>query len=194
LLKDHFGVEAIVLHEVLSTNLQQFLPIECRFSDCSYYTSGFLALAAPNEVQSTTHGRSSAHSNAMFLGNNNHLAFHQTVDPAQFILTEKQRLRFARALRILGLQPEYHLSELETNIDPSNQEDDALWAICDAQLAKCPAPLKTSKSTKKKALQQHVHSKNKGKLHIPSFAITCADNATRARQTTLAAAPAHGNF
>jgi hypothetical protein len=106
----------------------------------------------------------------MFLKNDNHLAFHQTLDPAQLILTEKQRLRFARALRILGLQPQYHVSELESSIIPSTKDDAALWAICDKQLPECPAPLQTSEATKQKALRQYVHSKNKGKLQNPDTA------------------------
>jgi hypothetical protein len=160
-----------VLHEALSDNLQTFLPSAVYFGDCSYYTSGFVALTAPEKAQTPTHGRGSAHSNAMFLAGDNHLAFHQIVDPAQLVLTEAQRLRFARALRILGLQPQYHLSEMEASINPSTEDDDVLWAICDMQLPQCPAPLKTSQATKKKALWQYIDSKNKGKLQTPGSAI-----------------------
>jgi hypothetical protein len=161
MLKTHFGVETLVLHEVLSDNLQTFLPFESSYSDCSYYTSSFLALA--KEFQTPTQGRGSAEQTGVFLKSDNHLAFHQIIDPTLLILTEKQRLRFARALRILGLKPHYHLSELEANINPSTQ-DDAFWAICHQQLERCPAPLQTTEGTKKHALQEYIHSRNKGKL------------------------------
>jgi hypothetical protein len=163
-------VEAIVLHEVKSDELQTFLPGGCRFSEASYYTSCFLALAAPEEARTPTQGRRSVHPSGMFLKCDNHLAYHQTVDPAQFILTEKQRLQFARALRILGLQPQYHLSELQASINPTTKDDDDLWTICDKQLPDCPKPLPTSDATKRDALRQYIRSKNKGKLKTPEFA------------------------
>ncbi|KAF1851796.1 uncharacterized protein K460DRAFT_41392 [Cucurbitaria berberidis CBS 394.84] len=130
ILRTHFGVEAIVLHEVLSGNVQSFLPEDTFQGDCIYYTSCFLALTQDMETESKSHGRTSTHKNNLFLKPGNHLAFHQVLDPARFNLTEDQRLRFTRAMRTLDLQPYYHLSELETIVTSATQ-DDALWAICD---------------------------------------------------------------
>jgi hypothetical protein len=156
-------VEALVLHEVLSNKLEAFLPFTNSTSDCFYYTSGFLALATTQDTQTSANGRGSTDRSGVFLKDDNHLAFHRILDPAQLILPEKQRPRFARALRILGLEPHYHLSELEASINPSNK-DDTFWAFCSKQMTDCPAPLQTSEAKKRSALQQYIHSKSKGKL------------------------------
>jgi hypothetical protein len=76
--RTQFGVEVIVLHEVKSDELQTFLPGGCRFNEVSYYTSCFLALAAPEEARTPTQGRRSVHPSGMFLKGDNHLAYHQT--------------------------------------------------------------------------------------------------------------------
>ena len=41
------------------------------------------------------------------------------IDPSSLIITEKQRLRFGRALKLLGLKPFVHFTQLRSNVPAS---------------------------------------------------------------------------
>ena len=41
------------------------------------------------------------------------------IDPSDLIITEKQRLRFGRALKLLGLKPFVHFTQLRSNVPAS---------------------------------------------------------------------------
>jgi hypothetical protein len=138
-----------------------FLPDASNYADCSYYSTCFLGLSSPTRTADQSHDRVAPHQNDAFLKADNHFAFHQIIDPTQLNITKKQKLSFARAIRILGLQPYYHLNELHACLRPENDEED-LWAICHNQLKGCPKPSSKSRSEKKRLLHEYIRSKSQG--------------------------------
>lgn len=110
----------------------------------------------------TAKGCTAAGKHKHFLNVDNHLAFCQIIDLSELGITEKEKLRFARIMRILDLKPAFHITELETLIDPSTQ-DSELWEICNAQLKDCPRPTYASTETKKILLMKYLEKKGRGK-------------------------------
>jgi len=97
-----------------------------------------------------------------FFKDTNHLASFQVLDLSQLNITEEQRLRFARAMRVLDLKPHYHLTELEELLNPSNT-DESFWAMCHLPLTGCPKPGPAKRGEKKKRLAKYLQAKNEGK-------------------------------
>jgi hypothetical protein len=162
ILKAHFGIEALLLHEVMSDNLTSFLPDAIGYSEISYYTSCFLDLSSPpSAANPQSQGRLASHRNTVYAGGNNHLAFHEVMDPAQINITTQQKRGFAKAMRILDLEPYYHLTELEALLNPDN-DDEALWAICDGQILGCPKPSEAERPVKKRLLKEYLQTKSQG--------------------------------
>jgi hypothetical protein len=93
----------------------------------------------------------------------NHLASYQVADLAQLNITDEQKLRFARAMRVIDIKPHYHVTELEALLDPSNV-DKSFWAACNRQLAGCPKPRSSKRSEKKKSLEKYLQKSNEGKF------------------------------
>jgi hypothetical protein len=132
-------------------------------NDVSYYTSCFLTSVMPAKTTTTSGDRSSPHTNDHFLRSDNHLAFHQVIDPTQFGTADRQKLRFARAMRTLGLQPHFHISELDRLLTPSNK-DNGFWEMCEHPIAGCPTPGPTTKPDSKHYLRdKYIRSKSEGK-------------------------------
>ncbi|XPS72360.1 hypothetical protein M3J09_004525 [Ascochyta lentis] len=138
--------------------MQTFLP---GYNDAvTYNTACFLTLASPKDDELVPHSRTARQANGQFLKSGNSLAFYQKLGPTQLEITEEQRTRFARALRVLNLRPHFHLSELERCID-SSTKDARLWEIGDVQIKDCPAPNpKMRLWKKKKKLQQYLQQKD----------------------------------
>ena len=163
MLKKHFGLQANILHEVLSNKLHNFLPNTYDMAECSYYTTCFLGLPSAFESDHTSPGRMAPDQHDLYLQKENHLAFHQIIDLSKVNITEKQRLLFARALRILGLKPFFHMSELEALLTPTIT-DEALRAINDGHMAGCPKPPRVTQAKKMELLRDYMQAKNSGKL------------------------------
>lgn len=153
-----------MLHEVLSDDLVNFLPDANGFSECSYYTTCFLSLAVPMQTSGPTQVRTATHRNDVYLAANHHMAFHQTIDPNDLNISKQQKLCFARAMRVLGLQPFYHLTELETLIT-ANSEDEALCAIGHGPLRGRPKPTQEKPAMKRKLLSKYLQAKSQGLRH-----------------------------
>lgn len=141
--------------------MQRFLPDTYSPMDGHYNTVCFLVLTLTAPTKATSQGRKQIHTNRQFLHSDNHLAFYQSIDVANLRIDEEQRLRFARALRILDIQPHFNLSELESLITPSNK-DESVWRICDNQLAGCPKPSTDSLQIKMEKLKQYLEAKDQG--------------------------------
>jgi hypothetical protein len=92
------------------------------------------------------------------------MAFHQTIDPNNLNISKQQKLCFARAKRVLGLQPFYHITELETLIT-ANSEDEALWAISHGQLRGRPKATLERPAVKRKLLSKYLQAKSQGLRH-----------------------------
>ncbi|KAH7090449.1 hypothetical protein FB567DRAFT_589847 [Paraphoma chrysanthemicola] len=147
ILRTHFGLDAVILHESLSDKLRKFLPDNFGPSMGHYSTTCFLTLAPMDEK-------------GPFLPEDNHLAYYKPIDVSAVHLTEGQNIRFARAIRELDLKPHFHLSELEELIKPTNS-DKALWNICDRQIAGCPKPSEAKRRDKRKLLREYLNKKHK---------------------------------
>lgn len=153
LLKTHFGIEAVVHHEVMSENLVSLLPDISGYSEISYYTSCFLSISPPQSASKPNfRGRAAQHRNAAYLKNKNHLAFREIIKPTQLSISDQQKLRFAKAMRVLGLHPYYHLTELDALLSPDN-DDKALWAFCGKWIKGRPKPTSQQWSGKVKLAQ-----------------------------------------
>ncbi|KAF1929441.1 uncharacterized protein M421DRAFT_4579 [Didymella exigua CBS 183.55] len=177
ILKSHFGLDATFLHEAFSDRMVQFLPDVHGPLSAGYYTSCFLVLPTGSHENAAPRSRTQAHQNRAFLKSDSRLAFHQKIDRTSLDLSDEQTSRFARALRILDIQPSFHLTELEPSLDPSSK-DGILSKISDKQLSGCPQ-VSTSSSTKKKlALKRYLDQKNKevGQQQWPQFMLMAASD------------------
>ncbi|KAH7399003.1 hypothetical protein DE146DRAFT_514899 [Phaeosphaeria sp. MPI-PUGE-AT-0046c] len=160
LLKSHFGLEAIIQHEVLSSDLESFLPYPPGYGHCAYYTSCFLALPSPAQVEGLSAGRLATHRNGSYLSTDNHLAYQKIIQPYELAITAEQKLRFARAMRVLGVDPYYPITELELII-ATDKGDKAFWAICNQQISGRPKISTKSRWKKRKLLNDYLRGRNK---------------------------------
>lgn len=99
----------------------------------------------------------------MFFSKSNHLALYQGIGSSQLSITEDQKLRFTRAMRALDLKPHYHLTEMETMLGPSNN-DELFWAMCRRPIPGCckkPGPDKPS--AKRRKFEKYLEGKNEGR-------------------------------
>jgi hypothetical protein len=108
-------------------------------------------------------GRLAPHQNNAFLKPDNHFAFQQVIDPTQIGISEQQKLRYARALRILGLQPHFHISELDALLTPDNK-DAAFWTICHRQVDDCPKISNKPARVKRKLFREYLRTMTQGLL------------------------------
>ncbi|KAF2872997.1 hypothetical protein BDV95DRAFT_617753 [Massariosphaeria phaeospora] len=167
LLKSHFGLEAIILHERLSPQLARFLPETGRHYDYeSYYTLCYLALAADSKKQDVTSEPKDSQLHELFAPQEDHNAYRRVIAPSSLDLSERQRSRFARAMRILDLKPHYHLSELEPHVQQPIK-DTVLLDMCSCKLNACPSkdcgtsPTDASIQAQARKLNQYISRKNK---------------------------------
>ncbi|KAF3052225.1 hypothetical protein E8E11_010638 [Didymella keratinophila] len=124
-----------------------------------WYTSCFLGVPRKLTGDAVPQRRTEQHGNQAFLRNNLHLAFHQKVDLMALSINEKEVLSFSRALRMLDMEPSFHLTELETSLATSTG-DDALSQISDAHLDGWPPVSKVPIHEKKEALETYIKQKN----------------------------------
>ncbi|KAF2027553.1 hypothetical protein EK21DRAFT_91466 [Setomelanomma holmii] len=118
-LRLQFGLEGIILHEILSPAMHGFLPNRHTWNDHTYFTAAYLTLASSSvEVIVSDVSSTSGHA-GLFIDPEDHGATQQMIDPSQLLLTEEQRQRFTRAMKKLGLKPRYHLRELKPCLAPT---------------------------------------------------------------------------
>lgn len=91
-------------------------------------------MSRESALKSQPEKRTEKYGNQTFLKSDVHLAFHQKVDLTALTINKKERMSFSRVLRILELDPCFHLTELETSV-ASPTTDDILFRISEAQLA-----------------------------------------------------------
>ena len=163
ILKTQFGLDVVLLHEAFSENLVQFLPDVFGPSYASLDTAGFLTLATQSQPSPVSQARAETDKNGAFFKDGNHLAFHKTINLSDLSITEEQKLRFSRAMRILELKPYFHITELEDLIKPTNTADKSLWECCHRPLEGCPKPTAEARRVKRKKLEKYLQGKNEGK-------------------------------
>jgi hypothetical protein len=122
---------------MLSEEMYDFLPNSSDPEDHAYYTVCYLALPQIPITSTPASVLDAAPQNVAFESGENHTAFRQVLDPSMLSLSEKQRFRFARAMKKLSLRPHYHLSELEPLITHPIQ-DENLAALCSCRELDCP--------------------------------------------------------
>ena len=145
--------------------MNSFLPEAGPPEYYTYYTLCYLALCTDSSGKHVGDDGKSARYPQLFAEDGDRTAFRQIIDPASLTLSANQRLRFARAMRILGLQPHYHLSELQVLISPI--KDDSLLKICACFKKDCPCPKDLSMWDKSNLLDEYLAGKNKGQ-YCPS--------------------------
>jgi hypothetical protein len=160
MLRTRFGLELHIQHEILTSNLETFLA-ESRKDVYPYYTSAFMTLPVDNVNKKNSSRIKASTNNQSYLPEGNHLGFRQTIHPSTLNLSEEQRQRFVKAMRVLALSPYYHLTELASLLSPMNN-DASLWEICDYQLKDYPAPARIPQSEKEKKLKPYMKAKNRG--------------------------------
>lgn len=151
-----------MLHELLSYELQEFLPgFQCR-DDWAFYSSAFLTLASGTHAPYGVTNREHDELSELYLPHGQHLAFRQVINPASLSLTEGQQLRFKKAINTLGLSPRYHLTEMQSLISPPS-DDAAVWEICGKELEHCPKSSNIPVEKKVEKLEGYIEQKNDGK-------------------------------
>jgi hypothetical protein len=163
---------------VLPSKLVSFLPDDSKYGDCSYYTSCFLRLSTNARATTSLPGRTKTHQNDVYLQADNHLAYHRLIDPNELNISEKQKLYCARTMRLLGLHPYYHLTELET-LFTADVTNEAVWDIFCDQLKPSLTPTQKRCLDKKELLAEYLQAKSQGtSVLYPSGGGIWTDQAT----------------
>ena len=160
-----------IFHEVLSEDLDMFMPRLNTRNDFSYYTSAFLTLASgsyPSHQVGKSKLRGHHHVNGP---QKNYLSFRERIDPIKLVISADQQQRFSKAMRVLGLSAHYHVSELESVISqPHDKQENGkgsdkeqLWNICGLQLPGGPKPDIIFPDQKQRMLRQFLSKKSSGK-------------------------------
>ncbi|KAJ4381007.1 hypothetical protein N0V86_003354 [Didymella sp. IMI 355093] len=182
ILKSSFGLEATILHELLSERMRSFFSDAQGLPSPSYYTSCFLTLPTYPVTDVKPRSRTEPHANPAFLQHGNHSAYHQKVNLANLQISEKRISSFTRALHILDLQPVLHLTELEPSLVPST-DDPTLSTISDLQLKGWPEIPAAPIDKKKLRLERLLEGKNEevSKQKWPQFMVMAASNTVSPR-------------
>tara|TARA_R110002003_G_scaffold9_10_gene436 strand:- start:5032 stop:5430 length:399 start_codon:yes stop_codon:yes gene_type:complete len=130
----------IILHEILSPTMHDFLPNSHVLHNQTYFTAAYLTLASRSVED--------------------HSAFQQVIEPSQLSLTEEQRQRFARAMKRLNVKPRYQLRDLEPHVIHPIEDDD-LANLCSCHAADCPA-CDIKSWDKPFNIEEVLHAKSKG--------------------------------
>jgi len=190
ILKARFGLEAVIYHETLSEEMFEFLPNHQCIEENAYYTLCYLVLPQESACSPFASSVSADSQDQQVESNILHTAFRQVIDPSTLAISEKQRFRFARALKKLNLKPYYHLSELEPLIVHPIQDED-LACLCSCPDGDCPGACTDIHSWDRPyCLEQTLKSKSKGMYgHLP-HANYMADKLFRASEGVVAEAHA----
>jgi hypothetical protein len=164
ILKTHFGLEAMILHEVLSPAMYEFLPNTNNEGDYVYYTACYLALPGMVRGTESTNDGKPAPNSGLFEGCGVHTAFSETLEPSLLSISDKQRCQFVQAMKRLNIEPCYHLSRLEPHIIHPVEDED-IMDICSCRKRDCPGEWPDIHSwDRPSCLEQILESRSKGKL------------------------------
>jgi hypothetical protein len=122
---------------MLSEEMFDFLPNSSDPEDHAYYTVCYLALPQTPVDTKPISNSGAASQNKDFESGLDHTVFRQVLDPSILSLSDKQRSRFARAMKKLNLKPHFHLGELEPLIAHPIQDED-LADFCSCRDVECP--------------------------------------------------------
>ncbi|KAF1997893.1 hypothetical protein P154DRAFT_269636 [Amniculicola lignicola CBS 123094] len=122
LLNNYFGLEAVILHEAMSACVTAFLgTLESSRGMHGSSLNSLCFLALPTKISLDRTKRSpGAYQNALLI--DRPLAFWQVIDPAVFILSQEQRRRFAKAMRVLRLKPTLQLQQLSPLVESISKD------------------------------------------------------------------------
>ncbi|KAF2790216.1 hypothetical protein K505DRAFT_377681 [Melanomma pulvis-pyrius CBS 109.77] len=155
MLKSYFGLEALILQEGMSDCMRSFLPDSEKLAEAQYYTVCYLVLSNEDDSKNTHLSKSQN----LFAELEDDLSFRQVIDPSSWLLSDSQRLQFSKALRTLGLEPHYHLTEIESLVSPTIK-DHALKAICACSRRDCHIK-NIPKKKKRENLYYYLAEKNR---------------------------------
>ncbi|KAF1963081.1 hypothetical protein CC80DRAFT_487488 [Byssothecium circinans] len=180
ILKEYFGLETVIFHETLTAPMVRFLPSLNRRESNVRYTSAFLVLGSGTFHAPTNGHVTASHTNPLFMHDDHHLAFRQSVDPTKLLLSDNQCQRFSKAMRILDLTPHFHLTQMESSIASiaSPTSDNSLLEICDFQLPGHPEPTFASRRVRAKKLKAYSRQQNQelSKLSWPQLQLLAASD------------------
>jgi len=102
--------------------MTKFMPyaqcVDLEFEDAQY-TKCLLVPASQPPSKAVAENTKAAYAHQQFAKPDDNISFRQTIMPSSVVLSEKQRLQFTRAMRILDLRPHFHLTEMEKAMTPA---------------------------------------------------------------------------
>ncbi|OCL12145.1 hypothetical protein AOQ84DRAFT_373363 [Glonium stellatum] len=117
-LESDFGLKAVISHQRIKVEETKFLKhdFDTTYDDPPKTTICYLIIPTQmTSEDSTCHdlyvGEDAAIDGASVMST--------VIDPSSLIITEKQRLRFGRAMRLLGLKPFVHFTQLRSSVPSS---------------------------------------------------------------------------
>lgn len=161
MLKLYFGLEAVLYHEHLGYAFTNSVPAAFDITGDAYYTISFLVPVSMAPKRPVQEIEESVYYHQQFIDPNSQAAFRQVIDPQSLVLTDSVKMDFARAMRVLNLQPHYHLSQLEPLFIPVVQ-DKALMTICKCERSTCPCDKDLDSFDKLQNLEEFLEAKNQG--------------------------------
>ncbi|KAJ8118122.1 hypothetical protein OPT61_g838 [Boeremia exigua] len=159
-LRSHFGLEVFFLHESFSARMKHFLPDADDIEDQGLFTSCFLTLPRKLTADTVSRSGSAKRNNKLFMNDDERTAFRQKLDVGKLTVSEKDSYSFTRALRILNIQPSFHLTDLEPSLR-SDKVDNTLSKISHLQLSGWPKGSRASVTVKVLRLKHYLECKNK---------------------------------
>jgi hypothetical protein len=154
--------------------MTEFLPdaqyVDLEFEDAQY-TICLLVPASQPPSKAVAGNKKTAYAHQQFADPNDDISFRQTVMPSSVVLSKKQQLQFARAMRILDLRPHFHLTDMEKVMTPAIKDGDLL-GICACSRQICPCDKKVNLDEKILRLGQYLTNKNSGKCYLCLYVAT----------------------
>jgi hypothetical protein len=140
------------------------------------YTICLLVPASKSSGKAVAGNTKDAYVQPQFADPDDYITFRQTIMPSSVDLSKKQRLQFARAMRILALRPYFHLTEMQKVITPAIRDSDLL-EICACSSPTCSCDKNLNLCEKILRLERYLAKKNTGKWHPLMFS-SCWSNLT----------------
>jgi hypothetical protein len=129
-------------------------------------TNAYLILSVAHCDKNTTHPLTTL-DNSLYAPRDDHRSFRQTINPSSLVLSEAQRLQFAKAMRTLMLKPSFHHSQMETLLSPAYQKT-TLEEIADPHVREGEGKIPTPEY-----LHRYYKAKNEGKIHLHCATCFC---------------------
>ncbi len=146
--------------------MKQFLPDANETEGIGFFTSCFLVLHKNIPADANSQARATTR-DQVFLNDDTLTAFRQRLDPAELEIDDKEVTLFIRALRLLNIQPSFHLTELEPSL-ACQIANETLAKISRLQLKGWPKVSSKCTTTKCTMLEYFLKDKDKG-YYISSY-------------------------